>query len=185
MYVFGPVPSRRLGRSLGIDLVSHKTCTLNCIYCECGATTNLTKQRKSFVPLNDVLQELDNVLRNKPTLDYITFSGSGEPTLSKDIGNIIRYLKENYSEYKIALLTNGTLLNDSSLRKELLKLDLIVPSVDAVSENVFQKINKPCQTLNVKDVVNGITVFLLQYLTKKCLKLKNFYLLYTWRLLQV
>lgn len=159
MYIFGPVPSRRLGKSLGVDLVPHKTCTLDCIYCECGATTNLTIQRKSFVPLDNVLQELDKTLEKKPQLDYITFSGSGEPTLSVDIGSIITYLKEKYPHYKIALLTNGTLLKDPSLRKDLLQIDLIIPSVDAISENVFQKINHPHQNIEAKDIISGITNF--------------------------
>jgi len=159
MYIFGPIPSRRLGRSLGIDLLKYKTCTLNCIYCECGKTTNLIDQRKSFVPLKDVLRELDKALQNKPQIDYITFSGSGEPTLSTDIGKVICHIKKNFSEYKIALLTNGTLLKDKSLRSELIKLDLIIPSVDAISEDIFHKINCPHKGIKAKDIVAGIIEF--------------------------
>src|SRR4030043_1088255 len=107
-YLFGPVPSRRLGISLGVDLVPHKTCSLNCIYCECGKTTNLTDQRKEYVPLDEIVNELTIFLKNKEPLDYITFSGAGEPTLYSKLGKIVIFLKENYPEYKTVLLTNST-----------------------------------------------------------------------------
>src|SRR3989339_452235 len=159
MHVFGPVPSRRLGTSLGVDLVKHKICSLNCVYCECGATTDLTIDRKSFFPLSDIIFEIDSILVGKPYLDYITFSGSGEPTLSSDIGEVIRYIKKYYPQYKIALLTNATLLNDIALRKELLPVDLIIPSVDAGSEEVFKKINCPQVNLSLGELVNGLKAF--------------------------
>ena len=107
MYTFGPVRSRRLGMSLGVDLLTHKTCSLDCIYCECGITTHLSVSRKSFFPVQKIIEELNTVLAKKPKLDYITFSGSGEPTLSEDLGIVITYLKNHYPEYKIALLTNA------------------------------------------------------------------------------
>lgn len=149
-YLFGPVPSRRLGISLGVDLVLHKTCSLNCIYCECGRTTNLTVQRNEYVPTEIVLSELNHFLASNPKLDYITFSGSGEPTLHSGIGEIVNYLKNNFPSYKIALLTNGTLFNQSKIRQEVKSIDLILPSLDAVSDKVFQKINQPFRELSIK-----------------------------------
>jgi wyosine [tRNA(Phe)-imidazoG37] synthetase (radical SAM superfamily) len=101
-YLFGPVPSRRLGISLGIDLVPHKTCLFNCVYCECGRTTNLTCERREYVPTNEVIAELDEFLATAPDLDYVTFAGSGEPTLHSGIGEIISFIKDRYPRYRVA-----------------------------------------------------------------------------------
>jgi wyosine [tRNA(Phe)-imidazoG37] synthetase (radical SAM superfamily) len=155
-YLFGPVPSRRLGISLGIDLVPYKVCSLDCVYCECGKTTDLTLERLEYVPTQLILSELQSYLSENPTLDYITFSGSGEPTLHKDFGKIASFLKTNFPQYKLALLTNSTLLHLPEVRKEVLQLDLILPSLDAVSEDVFRKINRPHPTLTSQDIINGI-----------------------------
>ena len=138
-HLFGPVPSRRLGVSLGIDLVPYKTCTLDCVYCECGKTTNLTLERREYVPTDEILSELNEYLKNSPDPDYITFSGSGEPTLHCGIGEIINFLKQNYQEYKVAVLTNGTLLYRKEVRDEVKNADLIIPSIDCVSGEVFKK----------------------------------------------
>ena len=97
-YVFGPVASRRLGISLGVDLVRPKTCSLNCIYCEAKETTELTLERREYVPVDAVIAELDEVLRSKPELDFITFSGSGEPTLNSGIGKVVTYLKKEHPD---------------------------------------------------------------------------------------
>ncbi|MCF8009824.1 MAG: radical SAM protein [Clostridiales bacterium] len=158
-YLFGPVPSRRLGISLGVDLVPFKTCTLNCIYCECGKTTNLTVERKEYVPVREVLDQLSAYLNNEPELDYITFSGSGEPTLHSKIGEIISFIKENYPQYNVAVLTNGNLLPLESVRKQLKNADLIVPSLDAASEEAFQAINRPHSSLVCKDIISGLIQF--------------------------
>ncbi len=155
-YLFGPVPSRRLGISLGVDLVPFKTCTLNCVYCECGPTTYLTSERKEYVPFDEVMNELDDCLSLSPSLDFITFSGSGEPTLNIRIGDIIDLVKQKYPEYRIAVLTNGTLLSDVKLRDGLMKANLILPSLDATSEELFNKINRPCKEINAKDAVSGL-----------------------------
>jgi len=155
-YLFGPVPSRRLGISLGVDLVTHKTCSLNCIYCECGATTHLTSERNEYVPTHIVLDELDDFLSNKPHLDYITFSGSGEPTLHSRLGDVVAHLKRFHGHYRIALLTNGTLFSQKKLLDEVKEIDLIIPSLDAVSEDVFQKINRPAKELSSNDLINGL-----------------------------
>ena len=111
-YVFGPVASRRLGISLGVDPIRKHTCTLDCIYCEAGKTEELTCQRQDFAPLEEVQKELTEVLNTAPTLDYITFSGAGEPTLYKHLPELACWIKTNYPQYKICLLTNGTLLAD-------------------------------------------------------------------------
>lgn len=155
-YLFGPVPSRRLGISLGVDLVPHKVCTLDCVYCEVGKTTCLTIERKEFIPLHELLEELKEYLDKKPELDFITFSGQGEPTLNSGLGKVIDFLKTNYPEYKIALITNGTLFYDKNVRDEVLKVDLILPSLDAVSSKVFNKINRPDKNLNNDKIINGL-----------------------------
>ena len=141
--LFGPVPSRRLGISLGVDLVPYKTCTMDCIYCESGCTTDLTLDRKEFFPTSDVLSELGEYLGSDPKLDYITFSGAGEPTLHSGIGKIITFIKDHYPKYKIALLTNGMLLSDEETFNDIQNIDLIVPSLDAADEATFRKINRP------------------------------------------
>lgn len=155
-YLFGPVPSRRLGISLGIDLVPMKTCTLNCVYCECGRTTNLTIERKEYVPTMSVLSELNHFLSTSPKLDYITFSGSGEPTLHSEIGKIVTFIKKIYSSYKLALLTNGTLFYLNAVRQEVLPVDIILPSLDAASEEVFRKVNRPIRKLEIGTIIDGL-----------------------------
>lgn len=162
-YLFGPVPSRRLGMSLGVDLVPHKVCSLNCIYCECGSTTKLTTERDEYVPYNEVIQELERFLDNKPALDYITFSGSGEPTLNSRFGDILKFIKQNYPDISVAVLTNGTLLNDKQVRSEILDADLVLPSLDVASDLSFRKINSPFHSLNMEDYVNGLIEFRKEY----------------------
>ncbi|MCK4701369.1 MAG: radical SAM protein, partial [Bacteroidales bacterium] len=162
-YLFGPVPSRRLGMSLGVDLVPHKVCSLNCIYCECGSTKNLTIERKEYVPYNEVIQELKRFLSDNPALDYITFSGSGEPTLNSRIGDILKYIKQNYPDIPVAVLTNGTLLNDKQVREEILDADLVLPSLDVASDLSFRKINRPFNSLNIENYINGLCEFREEY----------------------
>ena len=155
-HLFGPVPSRRLGVSLGVDLVPLKVCSLNCVYCEVGKTTNLTISRKEYVNTNEILSELDNYLSQNPELDYITFSGAGEPTLHIHIGKIINFIKGKYPNYKIALLTNSTLFYDDKVVDEIKDVDLILPSLDCVSEDIFIKLNRPARGLKSADVINGL-----------------------------
>lgn len=158
-HIFGPVPSRRLGLSLGVDLVRHKTCTLNCIYCECGPTTNLTLQRAAYVPFDEVTAELAHYFENHPDPDYVTFSGSGEPTLNPDIGRIIDFIKEKKPTIQVAVLTNGTLLSDPAVRKDLSKADLVMPSLDAVTPQAFKKINRPAGQIDIHKVIDGLKAF--------------------------
>ncbi|MBU3955149.1 radical SAM protein [bacterium] len=157
--LFGPVPSRRLGLSLGIDLIPHKTCSFNCIYCECGATTNLTVSRREYVPVRGVTKELGAFLSKKPALDFITFAGSGEPTLHSRIGDIIAFIKDNYPQYKICVLTNGSLFHLKSVRDALMRADKVIPSLDAVSVAAFKKLNRPHSAVNLKRLIKGLEIF--------------------------
>ncbi|MCK5312942.1 MAG: radical SAM protein [Desulfobacteraceae bacterium] len=155
-YLFGPVPSRRLGMSLGVDLVTHKICSLDCVYCECGQTTDLTCERKEYVPVKDVLQELDHYFENNQNPDYITFSGSGEPTLNTGIGKVIDFIKNRKNNVSIALLTNGTLFFEKDVRSDVINSDLIIPSLDAASANTFRRINRPCPELDIEKYIQGL-----------------------------
>lgn len=155
-HLFGPVPSRRLGISLGVDLVPHKVCSQDCIYCEVGKTTNLTDVRKEYVPVDEVIYELDNFLSSHPVLDFITFSGAGEPTLNIGLERIIDFLKKKYSDYKLALITNSNLLTDRTLRDALNQIDVILPSLDAASDDVFEKINKPCKSIHITEMIEAL-----------------------------
>ena len=154
-HVFGPVPSRRLGISLGVDLVVSKSCNLNCIFCECGATKKIQLERQRFKDMNEILEEISAVLKDiKP--DYITFSGSGEPTLSLDLGNISKAIKEDLKyEGKICLITNSLLLADVNLMKELEYIDLIVPTLNTLTQDIFEKIVRPDYRTSVEEIRKG------------------------------
>ena len=158
-YLFGPVPSRRLGMSLGVDLVTHKICSLDCIYCECGRTTQLTVERKAYVPHDAVICELEDYFRRNPDPDYITFSGSGEPTLSVHIGDVIAWIRKEKPAVRIAVLTNGTLLSHKAVREALLPADLVMPSLDAALPASFRKINRPCAGIDLKRYIDGLAEF--------------------------
>ncbi len=158
-HLFGPVASRRLGVSLGVDLVVHKVCSLDCVYCECGRTTELTCERKAWVPLDRVIAELDHYWTHQDDPDYITFSGSGEPTLNKDIGTVIAHIKRVKPDIRVAVLTNATLLSDPKVRADLSQADLVVPSLDAVSPEAFQKLNRPHSGVSPDQVILGIETF--------------------------
>ncbi len=155
-YLFGPVPSRRLGMSLGIDLVPKKVCSLDCVYCEVGKTTKLTTDRMEYVVYEKVINELKHFMNSSPKLDFITFSGSGEPTLNSRIGDVLKFIKFNYPNIKTALLTNGTLLFNKTLREEISDADIIMPSLDAVSQKAFQKINRPHHQLSIDQYIQGL-----------------------------
>lgn len=158
-YLFGPVPSRRLGISLGIDLVPMKTCSLNCIYCECGRTTHLTVARREYVPIEVVKSELSDYLTHHPRPDYITFSGSGEPVLNSRIGDVIRFIQSQTSEISTAVLTNGTLLFDKRVRDELKDAAVVIPSLDAATNDGFKKVNRPHPKLDINTIIDGIIRF--------------------------
>ena len=146
-YVFGPVNSRRLGRSLGVDMVPLKTCPLDCVYCEAKATTDLTMERREYVPVDVVLAELEETLKTSPELDYVTFSRSGEPTLNSRIGDVVKFVKSRYPQYKLCLLTNGLLLGDAQLQQEIAGVDLLIPSLDGSNAAEYEAINRPVKSM--------------------------------------
>ena len=164
-FIFGPVASRRLGRSLGINLVPFKTCSMDCIYCECGSTTLLTNTRKEFFPAETVLRELDEVLLQRKqkmgeyALDYVTFSGLGEPTLSLSFGEIVSHVKKNYPSLKICLLTNASLFCDPAVRNIASQVHLVIPSLDGSCMEEFSAINRPEKSVTFEKILSGIMDF--------------------------
>lgn len=170
-YIYGPVPSRRLGISLGVDLVPHKVCNLDCVYCECGATDCFSTLRKEYVPVSKVLAELDDYLSKNPLPDWITLSGSGEPTLNIKTGELIREVKKRHPAAKIAVLTNGTTLCDPLVRAELLEADLVLPNLDAATNEAFLKIDRPVpgicgepdRPFEVSVIIEAIAKFVKEY----------------------
>ena len=162
-YLFGPVPSRRLGISLGLELIPHKVCTLNCIYCECGATTRLTCDRKEYIPAASVIKELELYFKDNRKPDYITFSGAGEPLLNSSIGKVLDWIKKEIPDIPVAVLTNGTLLSDPEVRKDILKADLVIPSLDAASLDAFRKLDRPHESINLNNYIQGLIDFRKEY----------------------
>ena len=161
-YVFGPVPSRRLGRSLGVDLIPFKTCTFNCVYCQLGRTKKTTIERKEWVPIEPVLEQIRQKIAGEHKPDYITLSGSGEPTLHSGIGEVIRRIKE-MTDIPVAVLTNGSLLGQPEVRQSLLKADLVVPSLDAGDEQLYRYVNRPAPSLTFENLVEGLVKFREEY----------------------
>ncbi|HQO23304.1 MAG TPA: radical SAM protein [Spirochaetota bacterium] len=161
--IFGPVPSRRLGMSLGVDLVPSKVCSLDCVYCEVGKTTKLTLERREYVKRDIIIEELTHYFENSSDPDYITFSGSGEPTLNVFIGEILKFIKRNKPEIPVAVLTNGTLLFDADVRSEILDADIVLPSLDAATEKCFKKINCPASDLDFHKYIEGLISFRKEY----------------------
>ncbi len=151
-YIFGPILSRRLGVSLGVDIVPYKYCSFDCVYCESGKTTDLSSQRAELVPTADVIKELDSYLQKSPKLDYVTFSGNGEPALSTSLEKITDFMKEKYPQYKLCMITNSS----SYLEP---RVDLLVPSLDAVSQDVFEQINRPAEGIKASEIVESLTKF--------------------------
>jgi len=154
-YIFGPVPSRRLGISLGLDVIPFKTCSLDCLYCECGPTNHLTIERQSFFPKEQLLAELRATLPRIPHIDTITFSGSGEPTLNADLGWFIKAIKK-LSPVPLAVLTNGTLMYLEEVRRDVQQADVILPSLDAATPAAFAGINQPHAGLNLERIIAGL-----------------------------
>lgn len=156
--VFGPVASRRLGRSLGIDLITTRTCSYDCVYCEVGRTTMVTCERREFVPAGQVLAEVEAVLREGPALDFLTLAGTGEPTLSRSLGTVIRSLKNKFS-YPVAVLTNGSLLWQEEVREELAPADVVIPTLTSVNEETFRLIHRPHPSLRLAEILEGFITF--------------------------
>lgn len=162
--IFGPVPSRRLGRSLGIDVIPPKTCSYDCIYCESGSTTRLTLKRQVFVEPERIVEDLLAYFREYPAgADVLTFSSAGEPTLYEPLGELIRDIKQHVPSLPLVVLTNGSLLWDARVRQALLGADRVVPSLDAVTEEVFQTLNRPHPGLELRTVLEGLKAFRKEY----------------------
>jgi wyosine [tRNA(Phe)-imidazoG37] synthetase (radical SAM superfamily) len=162
-HVYGPVPSRRLGRSLGIDLVPKKICTYDCIYCQIGRTTRQTMKRAEYVPPSSILQDVKKALREwGDAVDYIACSGSGEPTLNLAIGEVIQGIKE-LTAVPVAVITNSSLLHRGEVREAILQADVVMPSLDAATTSVFQTINRPHPSLDIAQVIQGLADFRREY----------------------
>lgn len=162
LYIYGPVPSRRLGFSLGIDILPYKTCSLDCIYCQLGTTKQKTIQRKRCFSEKAVLQQIRQVLDSGQRIDTITFSGSGEPTLNSSLGSLIKKIKKTAS-IPVAVLTNSTLLTKKGVREALLHADLVIPSLDAATQEVFDRINRPHPSLKIRRIIEGLKKFRQEY----------------------
>jgi wyosine [tRNA(Phe)-imidazoG37] synthetase (radical SAM superfamily) len=157
-YLYGPVPSRRLGLSCGIDIVPLKVCTLNCIYCQLGKTAKTTIERKEYIPIEPVLSELKEALAEGLQVDYFTLAGSGEPTLNSKLGELIDGIKK-LTNIPVAILTNGTLLYREDVRADCARADVVMPSLDAGDEQTFQKINRPKGIISIEKLISGLCTF--------------------------
>jgi wyosine [tRNA(Phe)-imidazoG37] synthetase (radical SAM superfamily) len=158
-YIYGPVPSWRVGSSLGIDLLSQKEkiCSFDCLYCQLGKTKITTITRQSYVPVGDILKEL-NMLPEDVSIDYLTLSGRGEPTLAKNIGDVIELLKKERKE-PVAVITNSSLMNRQDVREELSYADFVIAKLDACSQESLMEINKPLSEMRFENIVEGMKLF--------------------------
>ncbi len=162
-HIYGPVPSRRLGRSLGIDLVPLKTCTYDCVYCQLGRTTAKTVERTAFVTAEEILTEVERILEpDPPTFDVVGIAGSGEPTLNLDIGRVIDGIK-GMTDVPVAVLTNGSLLWMPEVQDALMSSDIVLPSLDAGDAEVFAYVNRPHPEIGFEQMVEGIASFTSRY----------------------
>jgi wyosine [tRNA(Phe)-imidazoG37] synthetase (radical SAM superfamily) len=157
-HLYGPVRSRRLGFSLGLDILPYKTCTFDCVYCQLGRTAKKSLRRAKYVAGRDILPQVKTALERGRPMDYITFSGSGEPTLNTEIGKIIRGLKK-LTSVPVAVLTNSSLLMRKSVRQALLAADLVVPSLDAATARAFRRVNRPGPSISPEDIISGLVKF--------------------------
>lgn len=154
-YVYGPVPSRRLGRSLGVDLVPYKVCSYDCIYCQLGRTKEKTIEQRPYIPARKILDQLYEKLKKNVHADYISIAGSGEPTLNSEIGPIIREIKKN-SDIPVAVLTNGSLLWKKEVRESIIEADVVMPSLDAFDQQGFEAINRPHPDIKFEIMIEGL-----------------------------
>ena len=157
-YFYGPVPSRRLGLSYGVDIVPFKVCTLDCIYCQLGKSTDLTIERSTYGPIEPILSELKEILSKGLKTEFITIAGSGEPTLNLQLGKLIEGIKK-ITEIPVAILTNGTLFYKEDVRVDCAKADVVIPSLDAGDAETFQKVNRPHRDINIENLISGLSEF--------------------------
>ena len=169
-YIYGPVSSWRLGSSLGIDPLSQegKVCTFNCVYCQIKETGLLTDERKTFIQISDIIGEISSLPPLK--IDYITFSGAGEPTLAANLGQMIKAVKKIRRE-KIAVLTNSSLMHKEDVQKDLSCADFVVAKLDAPLQNVFELVNQPMRTIKLDTIIQAIKDFKSCYLGKLALQI--------------
>lgn len=161
-YLFGPVPSRRLGRSLGVDIVPLKKCSQNCIYCQLGLNADTVVERSEYVKISEVLAELKDAVENGLDADFITITGSGEPTLNTKVGDLIDGIRK-ITKIPVAILTNGTLFGDPEVRKACCKADVVMPSLDAGDERTFINMNRPHKTIKFDEFIDGLCRFRKEY----------------------
>lgn len=157
-YTYGPVPSRRLGFSLGIDIMPFKHCTFDCIYCQLGRTSNKTIERAEYTPADDIVAEIKQVLMEKTRIDYLTFSGSGEPTLHSRIGYIITAIKQ-FTKIPVAVLTNGSLLTLTDVREDLHQADVVAPTLCGTTDEIVQSIHQPAAGITAEKIISGLIDF--------------------------
>jgi wyosine [tRNA(Phe)-imidazoG37] synthetase (radical SAM superfamily) len=157
-YIYGPVPSRRLGRSLGVDLLPFKVCSYDCIYCQLGRTKQKTVLRKEYVPTSEVIEEIRRKIHENCEMDFISFAGSGEPTLHSGLKEIILSIKE-MTKIPVAVLTNGSLLYLEEVSDALMNADVVIPSLDAGTRTGFLKVNRPCPSIDFEKMCEGIVEF--------------------------
>jgi wyosine [tRNA(Phe)-imidazoG37] synthetase (radical SAM superfamily) len=157
-YFYGPVPSRRLGLSYGVDIVPFKVCTLDCIYCQLGKSTKMTIERRNYGPIEPILAELQEIVKEGQKSDFITIAGSGEPTLNLQLGKLIEGIK-NITDIPVAILTNGTLFYKEDVRIDCAKADVVLPSLDAGDAKTFQKVNRPHRDINIENLIFGLCAF--------------------------
>ena len=162
--IYGPIPSRRLGQSLGIDPIPFKTCNWNCVYCQLGRSTPMTNDRRDYFPPDEIVGEVKaSIESHQPgEIDWITFVGSGEPTLHTSLGRMIEQIK-GLTDIPVAVITNGGLLYKPEVRKDLMKADAVLPSLDAGTEELYRKINRPWSELTFERLVHGLTTFRREY----------------------
>lgn len=170
-YIYGPVSSWRLGRSLGVDIVSGKKgkiCNFDCVYCQAGKTAHFLKTRKIFIPTKNIIEEIKKIPPVK--IDYITFSGAGEPTLAKNLGTIINAIRKLRKE-KIAVITNSSLICREDVQRDLSAADLVIAKLDAASQKTFKRINKPLSGLKLEKTIKGLKEFKNGYKRKLALQI--------------
>src|SRR5690554_6402895 len=162
MYIYGPVPSRRLGLSLGVSPIPKKTCNYACVYCQLGKTDHMKDKRQMFFPVESIIDEANKVFNSSAKFDIVTIVGEGEPTLYLGLGQLIRELKM-LTNKPIAVITNGALLYDNGLQQELNNADIVLPTVDAYEDKLWQKINRAHKALDFLQIISGLEQFSHQY----------------------
>jgi wyosine [tRNA(Phe)-imidazoG37] synthetase (radical SAM superfamily) len=161
-HVYGPVPSRRLGFSLGVDILPYKTCSFDCVYCQLGRTDRKADRRGRHFSSSDILRQIKEAIHKSPRIDHITFSGSGEPTLNTAIGDLVRKIKK-MTDIPVVVLTNSSLLARPSVRRALLAADIVIPSLDAATAASFRRVNRPLPSIKIDEIIKGLILFRREY----------------------